>query len=121
MLVQQLHSPNQPSPASPQALSTPDPTLQSSRCIPPTLNEAGSELEAIKKILKPLRASGAGYKDTKLDLLLWGRLKLMKMLLVAYLDCLSRLGNCYAPQPPVNLRHWTTDHPQSDMDLALNH
>src|SRR5882724_1062701 len=28
---------------------------------------------------------------------------------------------CYAPQPPVNPRHWTTDHPQSDMDLAVNH
>ena len=29
----------------------------------------------------------------KLDLLLWGQLELMKMLLVAYLDCLSRPGN----------------------------
>src|SRR5882724_11915287 len=29
--------------------------------------------------------------------------------------------DCYAPQPLVNPWHWTTDHPRSDMDLAVNH
>ena len=28
---------------------------------------------------------------------------------------------CYSLQPPVNPCHWTTDHPQLDMDLAINH
>src|SRR5882724_7167829 len=33
----------------------------------------------------------------------------------------SHTPRCYAPQPPVNPRHWTTDHPGSDTDLAVNH
>src|SRR5882672_3391286 len=52
-----LHSPNQLSTAPTQSLSTPKPALQSSGRIPPTLDEARSALEVIKKILKPLRDS----------------------------------------------------------------
>ena len=69
-----LHSPNQPSTTPPQSLSTPEPDLQSSGRIPPTLDEARSALQDIKKILKPPRDSGDGYKHVKLDLLLWGQL-----------------------------------------------
>ena len=40
---------------------------------------------------------------------------------VSHYVTLFMLHKCYAPQPPVNPRHWTTNHPQSDMDLAVNH
>jgi len=87
-----LHSPNQPSTVPPQSLSHPGPALQSSGRMPPTLDEARSALDGIKKILKPPRDSGAGYKDANLDLLLRGQVEMMRMLLVAYMDRLSRPG-----------------------------
>src|SRR5882724_9473081 len=85
-------TPNQPSNPPPKALSTPQTTQLSSGGIPPTLDEAKSALDVIKNALRPQRDTGAGYKDVKLDLLLWGQLKLMKMLLIKYVYHLSRPG-----------------------------
>src|SRR5882724_1667492 len=84
--------PNQPSNPPPKALSTPKTTRLSSGGITPTLDEAKSALDVIKNVLRPWRDTGAGYKDVKLDLLLQGQLKLMKMLLIKYVDHLSRPG-----------------------------
>jgi len=53
---------------------------------PPSVDAARSALEAIKLVLKPRRDTGAGYKDPHIDLLMRGRLDLMKLLLWRYID-----------------------------------
>src|SRR5882724_7084646 len=85
-------SPKQPSNPPPKNLSNPQTTPLSAGGIPPTLDEARSALDVIKNILRPPRDTGGGYKHAKLDLLLRGQLKLMKMLLIKYEDILSRPG-----------------------------
>jgi len=53
---------------------------------PPTLEDVCSALADIRKVLKPLRKTGKGFKDPKIDLVLHGCLKLMKMFLWQYTD-----------------------------------
>jgi hypothetical protein len=48
---------------------------------PPSVEDALAALKAIKLILKPRRECGIGSKDPQIDLLLQGRLDLMKMFL----------------------------------------
>src|SRR5882724_9208041 len=84
--------PNNPPIPPKKTLSTPETTPLSAGGIPPTLDEARSALDVIKNILRPPRDTGVGYKHAKLDLLLRGRLELMKMLLIKYEDILSRPG-----------------------------
>lgn len=54
--------------------------------LPPDLEAAGRAYADIKKLIKPPRDTGVGYKDPNLDLVLRGRLELMKMFLWQYLD-----------------------------------
>ena len=53
---------------------------------PPTIDVAKLALADIKRVLKPHRDTGAGYKDPKIDLLLRGRLDLMKLFLWQYIS-----------------------------------
>jgi hypothetical protein len=53
---------------------------------PPTLEDVCSALADIRKVLKPLRKTGKGFKDPKIDLVLHGHLELMKMFLWQYTD-----------------------------------
>ncbi|KAG1748879.1 uncharacterized protein EDB91DRAFT_1244688 [Suillus paluster] len=51
---------------------------------PPTVAEAAAALSDLKLLIQPCRTSGIGHKDPKLDLLLWSRLKKMRMFLWNY-------------------------------------
>jgi len=62
-------------------------------CTPPTLDEAKYALVDLKKILKPLRDSGAGYKDARLNSLLCGQIELMKIFLTSDIGWVSELGD----------------------------
>ena len=75
------------------AESCADATLPNEGCFvsPPTLEDARLALADIKKVLKPPRKTGKGYKDPKIDLVLRGRLELMKMFLWQYTDIESRV------------------------------
>ena len=53
---------------------------------PPSLNAAQTALADIKRVLKPLHNTGCGYKSPGLDLVLRGRLDLMKMFFVRYIE-----------------------------------
>ena len=53
---------------------------------PPTLEDVCSALANIRKVLKPPWKTGKGFKDPKIDLVLHGRLELMKMFLWQYTD-----------------------------------
>lgn len=53
---------------------------------PPTIDEATAALKDIRLMLRPLRASGIGYKDPKLDSLLRSQLEMMRMFLWNYID-----------------------------------
>lgn len=53
---------------------------------PPSVADALAALKAIKLVLKPRRECGIGSKDPRIDLLLRGRLDLMKMFLWHFVD-----------------------------------
>ena len=52
----------------------------------PNIEAVQLVLAYIKLVLKPWRDTGAGYKDLKIDLILCGRLNLMKLFLWHYVD-----------------------------------
>lgn len=54
--------------------------------LPPSVDKAVVALEDIKRVLKPRRLTGGGYKDLKIDLLLHGQLEMMRMFVWAYID-----------------------------------
>jgi hypothetical protein len=53
---------------------------------PPTINEVVLALQGIKKILKPPRKTGPGYKDPELDLMFRGWLKDMRQFMWTYIN-----------------------------------
>ena len=67
---------------------------------PPSIKVAQDALDAIKKLLKPPRVTGGGYKASGLDDLLRERLLEMKQFLWVYIDPNSNLmanGLCHLP------------------------
>ncbi|KAJ6620385.1 hypothetical protein B0H10DRAFT_1946184 [Mycena sp. CBHHK59/15] len=77
--------------------------------IPPTIEEAQAALKAIGLILRPPRDTGAGYKKSKLDLLLRTRLEWMQSFLHGsiYILMISvRLGLEIRGRLDGLLRHW---------------
>jgi len=56
---------------------------------PPSVEVAAKALSDLKRILRPPRKSGAGYKDPKLDAVFRGRLERMWMFLWNYTDSQS--------------------------------
>jgi hypothetical protein len=56
---------------------------------PPSIEVAMEALGAIKRILKPLRDSGVGYKAAEIDEMLRERLEEMKQFLWVYANPLS--------------------------------
>jgi hypothetical protein len=96
---------------------------------PPSLESARSALAGIKLVLNPPQDTGVGHKDPGYDLLLRGRLDLMKMFLWRYIDSLdgwiaSSLQVAHAaergPWLAKRLREWTRAYIKDPECLPLN-
>jgi len=96
---------------------------------PPSLEDALAALKAIKLVLKPRRECGIGSKDPRIDLLLRGRLDLMKMFLWHFFDStdgwiVSSLAVAHAaergPWLARKLREWSRAYIKDRDCLPLN-